>query len=117
MTTRHADLSARLVARYGGTATLARSSGADESTYPPTPGTTETWTVQLIETGLEVEKRMGTMVEAGDLVAAMLPHPEVTPQIGDRLTTGGETYSITAVHPIRTTPGGAPAHWHVEAAR
>lgn len=111
MTTRHADLSARLVARYGGTATLARSSGADESTYPPTPGTTETWTVQLIETGLEVEKRMGTMV------AAMLPHDEVTPQIGDRLTTGGETYSITAVHPIRTTPGGAPAHWHVEAAR
>ena len=117
MTARHAALSARLVTRFGGSATLARTTGADESTYPPTPGTETTWTVQLIETGAETETRNGTLVETGDLVVAMLPHDEETPEIGDRLTAGGETYTLTAVHPVRSDPAGPVAHYRIEAKR
>lgn len=117
MTPRHAALSARLVARYGGAATLARTTGADESTYPPTPGTETTWTVTLTQTGAETETRNGTLVETGDLVAAMAPHDQVSPQIGDRLTADGQTFMVLRVEPIRSDPAAEVLHWRIEGRR
>lgn len=117
MTARHAALTARLMARYGGSATLARMTGADETTYPPTPGVETSWTVQIIETGAETETRNGTLVETGDLVAAMLPHAEVSPKIGDKLTAGGITFMVLRVEPLRTDPDGDVIHWRIEARR
>jgi len=116
MTARHAALSARLAARYGGSATLTRTTGADESVYPPTPGTVTDYAVVLVETGMEVEAR-GGLVERADLTAAMQPHPEVTPQVGDKITAGGAVFTLLRVEPVRSDPAGAVIHWRIEGRR
>jgi len=56
-------------------------------------------------------------VEGADLVAVMLPHDEVTPQPGDRLTASAASYLLTAVHPVRTDIAGPVAHWSTGASR
>jgi len=117
MTARHDALTARLAARYGGSATLTRATGADESVYPPTPGTAADYTVVLIETGAETESRNGTLVETGDLVAAMQPHPEISPQVGDKITAGGAQFSVLRVEAVRGDPAGAVICWRVEGRR
>ena len=116
MTTRHAALTARLVARFGGSATLTRASVVDGSPFAPVLGSTD-YAVQLIETGAEATNRNGTLVETGDLVAAMLPHPEVSPKTGDRLTAGGVAYTVLRVEPVRSDPAGDVIHWRIEGRR
>jgi len=107
-------LTARLMARYGGAAVLSRTVSAGGDPWAPGTGSTETWDVQLIETGREID-RDDTLVSDAELVAAMLPSDEVTPALGDGLTAGGTAYTVTAVHPVRANPAGDVLHWRLEA--
>ena len=108
MTIRHQQMTARLVARYGGNATLSRTTYIPNPTEPWNDGETitATYTVQVIETGVELDLQPGSLIHAGDLVAAMLPHAEVVPKQIDRLQMGDRGYSILSVRPVRANPEG-----------
>ncbi|WP_133260364.1 hypothetical protein [Rhodovulum sp. BSW8] len=110
-------MTARLTARFGGAATLARTT--DTRTRPGETGTvtTETWAVQIIETGADVEYRTGSLIQAGDLVAAMLPHADVTPALNDKLTTNAGTFTLVNAEPVRSDPSGPVMHYRLHGRR
>lgn len=112
MTTRLEQIASRLFARYGGTATLTRETPAAGGT-PWEPGlpTVTAYAVQIIETGTELDLQEGSLIHAGDLVAAMLPHAVITPAPVDRLTIGGTTYTLLSVRPVRADPDGPVLHF------
>lgn len=102
------------MARYGGAASLVRSvSGTPnpETPWEPTEPTITTYSVQIIETGVELDLQPGSLIQAGDLVAAMLPHADVVPKQTDRLTVGDRTYVILSVRPVRADPEGPVIHF------
>lgn len=112
MTTRLEQMTSRLMARYGGTATLTRETpGEDGTPWEPGLPVVTAYSVQIIETGTELDLQEGSLIQAGDLVAVMQPHAEVTPAQLDRLTIGGTTYALLSVRPVRTDPQGPVLHF------
>ena len=112
MTIRHQKMTARLMARYGGAAVLTRETPGEDGT-PWEPGLPDVtaYSVQIIETGVELDLQEGSLIHAGDLVAVMQPHAEVTPAQLDRLTIGGTTYALLSVRPVRADPEGPVIHY------
>lgn len=112
MTIRHQQMTARLMARYGGNATLTRSTpGVGGQPWDPVEPILTHFTVQVIETGVELDLQPGSLIHAGDLVAVMLPHADLAPKQVDGLTVGGTTYTILSVHPVRAKPEGPVIHY------
>jgi len=100
------------MARYGGNATLTRSTpGVGGQPWDPVEPILTNYTVQIIETGVELDLQPGSLIHAGDLVAAMLPHAEVTPKQIDRIQMGDRGYSILSVRPVRADPEGPVIHY------
>lgn len=110
-----ADINARVLAgikragaRTGNGAlfgTLSRYTAPVDSVYPPTKGTATEYPCTLLWDMFGAMARASDAVEAED-VKAIIPAAGITvvPQIGDKLTVAGETYSIVMVDTIR--PGG-----------
>lgn len=121
MTDRHQRMTARLMARFGGAATLSRTELPGDPPQNPFPDpnnpdpapepVTTTWAVTIIEQGVELDHQPDSSVRAGDLVAAMQPHPDVTPTQADDLIVGGITYAVLSVQPIRSNPDGPVIHY------
>ena len=112
MTARHEQMTARLMARYGGAATLTRIAPGEGGTpWAPAPETVAAHAVQIIETGHELDLQEGSVIQAGDLVAVMLPHADVTPAPVDRLTIGAAVFTLLSVRPVRSDPEGPPIHF------
>lgn len=86
------------------TGTINRTSGADESTYPPTPGTVTNYACTLVLVEYSARDRDGTQITARDSKALIAPDAETDPRNGDTLTVAGRTYSIVDVQTIQ--PGG-----------
>ena len=104
MTERHSALTARLFSRFGGTATLSRSTTTASTPWSGGTTTTEQWTINLIETGADAAFSAANGVVNGDLVAAMLPHASVTPLPLDVLTIGSDAYTVQSVEAVRADP-------------
>jgi len=102
------------------TATITRVSGADESTYPPTPGTPTAYTTSAIISDYSAMDRNGTQVTARD-VKVMLAVPlvdalgnETVPSNGDTLSlSDGRVLHIVNVMPVQ--PGGVVLYWQCRA--
>lgn len=112
MTARHAQMVERLMARFGGAAVLSRVERV-EPQFPWDPGepVTALYDVQLAELGTDLDLQAGTLIEAGDFVGAMKPHPDVTPEATDKITVGGLTYNLISVRLIRTNPELPPLYF------
>lgn len=83
--------------------TINRTSGADESTYPPTPGSTTTYACTVVLTEYSARDRDGTQITSRDVKALIAPDAETDPRNGDTLTVSGRTYTI--VHVDTVQPG------------
>lgn len=112
MTIRHAQMIDRLMNRFGGAAVLSRVEQAEPAMPWEPAGVPRSFTVQLVELGTDLDLQAGTLIQAGDLVAAMRPHRDVTPKATDKVTIGGRTFNIVSVRQIRTNPESA-ALYHV----
>lgn len=91
---------------------IQRVSGADESTYPPTPGATQDFACTLILSEYSARDRDGTNILASDLKAMISPDAETDPRIGDKLSVSGSVYSIVNVDPLQ--PGGVVLMWEAQ---
>lgn len=113
MTIRHEQMTSRLMARYGGAATVSVPGGFTGPEYDPTPLPPTVHTVALIETGAEQELVAGGVVQANDVVVAMAPHASFTPTTADTLTIGGKSYALLSVQPVRSQPDGAVIYFRL----
>ena len=117
MPDRHSALTARMFSRFGGMATLRRSTTTASTPWGGGTTTTEDWAVQLIETGASAAYAASGLVQTGDLMAAMLPHAGVTPQPIDVLAIGGDAYTVLNVEPVRADPDGPVMHFRLHGRR
>lgn len=117
MTKHTANLTARLMARYGGAALLVVPGGRDPNSpeWDPVYLPEQRIPVQLIETGADNDLIAGGVVQASDFVGTMLPHPTVTPTPAHRLIAGGKDMAILSVKAVRTMPDGAVLHFVIQA--
>jgi hypothetical protein len=92
--------------------TILRTTGADESTYPPTPGTTQEYTCKMILTDYSARDRDGTNITDRDVKAMIAADAETAPQNGDRLRVSGRTYSFVNVMPYQ--PGGTVLFYNAQ---
>lgn len=88
---------------------ILRTSGADETTYPPTPGTVTEHACTVILTNYSARDRDGTQITARDVKALIAPDAASDPRNGDRLRVSGETFSIVNVEAVK--PGGVVLMW------
>lgn len=93
--------------------TLTRTTGADETTYPPTPGQTLAYIGTVMLSQFSTRDRDGTNIKASDLKALITPlgftrtdapAGSIDPENGDKLQIDGATYSLVQVWPYK--PGG-----------
>lgn len=117
MTPRHSAVTARLMARFGGTATLTRTTSTAANPWDQGAATTTDYTVQTVETGASDSWISGGLIETGDIVLAMLPHDEVAPQVGDKLSTTAGMFTLLSVEPVRSDPGGPVIHYRLHGRR
>ena len=95
------------------TGVLVRSSGADESTYPPTAGTDTEYPCALMWGRYDARDRDGTNITARDVRAMIAADVAVAPQTGDRLKVGGKVFHVVNVGALQ--PGGTVIMWDVQA--
>lgn len=101
-------------------ATVQRTSGADESTYPPTLGSVTDYTTTAIVSQYSARDRDGTEITTRD-VKVMLAVPltdgagsTTEPQNGDTLElSDGRTLHLVNVMPLR--PAGVSLMWTCQA--
>lgn len=120
MTTRFAQMNARLLARYGGPATLTRVvPGALIDPEQPWlgngPSTYITEDVPFIRTEAGVEFVSTGVIVAGDLVGIMAV-PQTAelnpPKLTDLINAGGKLYTILRFEPVHSDPNGV-IHYRV----
>lgn len=95
------------------TGAILRTSGADESTYPPTLGSETSYACTVVLSNYAARDRDGTNITARDVRALIAADAETDPRNGDRLQVAGETYSIQNVDAVR--PGGTVLMWECQA--
>lgn len=90
-------------------------SGADHSSYPPTPGTPVEYTFSGLIFGYSLDDMRGTDITARD-ARVMVSRPvvdadgaETEPSNGDRMRIGGNDYSVVSVRAV--SPGGYSILW------
>jgi hypothetical protein len=81
-------------------------SGADESVYPPTPGTESSVSCSVVLSNFSARDRAGTQITAEDILALVAADPGIAPTSQDRLVVAGATYQIEEVMTVK--PGGVP---------
>ena len=91
------------------TGQIVRTIGADESTYPPTPGSATPYACTLLLSAYSVRERAMAHIGESDVKAMISPDVETDPRIGDDLTVGGKIYSIINVETVQ--PGGDVLLW------
>lgn len=94
---------------------IIRRSGADESTYPPTPGSLTSYSCTLLLSEYSLRDRQGANITARDLRALISPDAASDPRIGDRLQFQGKEYSIINVDAVN--PGGTILMWECQVRR
>ena len=92
---------------------IIRTTGADESAYPPIPGTETEYACTVILTNYSIQDRDGTQITARDIMVLIAPDAETTPQNGDKLRVNGETFHIVNVDTVQ--PGGVALMWECQA--
>lgn len=99
-------------------ATIERMSGADETTYPPVPGTAVEYTSTALLSWYSTDERDGANIRSED-VKILLSWPLVDsagnttePQVSDWVTVAGATYDVVDVMALR--PGGSVLMWSVQ---
>lgn len=97
------------------TGTIIRTSGADESTYPPTLGSDNEYACTLIMMDYEDRDRDGTQITASDAKAMIAADAETDPRNGDKLRVLGKTFSVVNVVPEQ--PGGVVLYWMAQIRR
>lgn len=92
----------RLLERFGRAVTLTRKTpGAyDPATGAPGAGTTATHAGTAALFDYQQKDIDGTHIRVGDQRAYIAPDLAVTPQTGDTLTVGGDTWSVIASRPL-----------------
>lgn len=109
--TRFAQMNARLLARYGGTITLARTTpGTVDPSQPwvPVQPVTVSEQVLFIVQAAAVEWVNAGLILAGDLVGTMAVPATLNPPLpGDTITAGGKTYTLLRAEPVDSEPGEA----------
>lgn len=100
------------------TGTITRTTGADETTYPPTPGTSKNYSFSGLMFRYTVDDMRGTDITARD-VRVMVSYPvkavdgeEIVPLNGDTLSIAGVKYQIADV--MAEGPGGVPLFWYCQ---
>ncbi|MGI3168400.1 hypothetical protein ACRARG_04560 [Pseudooceanicola sp. C21-150M6] len=94
------------------TGTITRTTGADETTYPPTPGSTTDYACTLILSEYSARDRDGAQITARDVKAMIAPDAETDPRNGDTLTVAGKVFSIVNVDAMQ--PGGVVLYWECQ---
>lgn len=97
------------------TGVILREVGADESTYPPTEGSTTEYACTLILSEYAERDRDGTQITAKDVRAMIAANAETPPQNGDRLRIDGETFAIVQVQPYK--PAGVSLYYKAQIRR
>lgn len=104
------ETASRLIAKWGQAGVITRTSGADESVYPPIPGIATDYPATMAVVDYRIEDRDGTNIAVGDLRALVsVEGLDIAPDNGDRLTVAGEAYSVVRVSPL--APDGS-ARFH-----
>lgn len=101
--------------------TVTRTSGADETVYPPTQGTPKDYVAICALGDFELEDRDGSQITAQD-VRVLVTRPlvasdgeEIEPSNGDTLSVSGKTYSIVSVR--QTNFAGYSIMWTCQCRR
>lgn len=97
---------------------VTRVTGANETTYPPTPGSEKDYHFSGLVFRYSLDDMRGTDITARD-VRVMVTVPlraadgsTTEPSNGDTLTIAGQRYHIVDV--MREGPGGAPLFWYCQ---
>ena len=88
---------------------IIRTTGADESVYPPVAGSSTEYACNLILSQYSARDRDGTNITTRDVKAMISPDAATEPLNGDRLRVQGITYSVVNVMPYR--PGGVVLYY------
>ncbi|WP_177228401.1 hypothetical protein [Roseovarius indicus] len=107
------ETASRLIAKWGQAGTFVRPGEADETTYPPTPGTPTNHAATVCVVDYTSEDRDGSNIQANDLRAFVAVEDlDITPDNGDSLTVAGKTFSVVRVVPM--APDGVARFYDVQ---
>lgn len=95
------------------TGEIVRTSGADESVYPPTPGQRTSYSCSLLFVNYTASDRVGTQITERDVKILIPITAETDPRNGDELVVDGKTYHLENVEPVQ--PGGEVLLWECRA--
>ena len=93
--------------------TIIRTSGADETTYPPPPGAETKYACSVVLSSYSARDRQGTEITARDMKALIAADAETDPRNGDALRVAGQTFNIVNVEAVQ--PGGEVLRWKAQA--
>lgn len=111
--TRSRATAERLIARFGAPATLTKPGEADDSTYPPTPGTPTDYACTAVKTEYAMSDRDGSNVRMSDVKLLVSTEGlSVEPANNDTITVAGRVYSVVNVDPLE--PGPLTVMWTVQ---
>lgn len=105
---RHRKAADRLTLRFGGTATLLHiEAGGLDGWGNPTTTETE-YSVRALDTGSREAFGVEAGLDAGDRIGVMnMLATGAVPSIGDKLTLGGETITLSEIEPVQPNPDQA----------
>ena len=105
-----------LIAEFGKAATLILPndvSGGDPWAREPAASTEVAVTV--VQTSLEVMRREGFIIEAGDLGFLLSTDGDPSPALADGIMVNGEKFTVVEIRPIQ--PGATVVAWKLQARR
>ena len=113
------DRASHLLNRYGGAASLVRTTTTAASPWDEPTTETTTHPVLMIETGMaEAYAGDATLIEAGDVHGVLQPtEPAFVPSLADRLRLRGHDHTLAGLEPIQPAPGGPTIAWRIHARR
>ncbi len=108
-----ADIKAARLEAGAEAAVIIRTSGANETTYPPTAGTESEYGCWVNFSSYSARDRDGTQITARDVKVMVWPDAETDPRNGDRLKVAGQTFHLVNVDQMRWD--GVALMWEAQA--
>ena len=107
------DTASQLIAKWGQEGTFVRPGEADNSTYPPSPGTPTNHAAMVCVVDYTSEERAGTNIQTNDVRALVsVEGLDIIPNGADSLMVAGKTLSVVRVVPL--APDGVPRFYDIQ---
>lgn len=113
---RSAATASRLIARFGQSASIVRSTAGNGPAYDPGEPTETTYACTLVVLDYTNSERDGTLILAGDKkVYLSTSGLSIEPSLADKISVNGEAHNIISIKPLN--PAGTVVMYEIQIRR